>query len=61
MEQVNAEQAIGRLAAFIGEWRMEATFKDIPATDASAVAVFEMTGDIARPSQGPGFSADSCA
>jgi hypothetical protein len=41
MEQHAEDQAISRLAAFIGEWRMEAMFKDIPATDSGASVVFE--------------------
>jgi hypothetical protein len=41
MEQPAEDQAISRLAAFIGEWRMEAMFKDIPATDSGASVVFE--------------------
>lgn len=40
-EHHNEEHAIKRLAAFIGEWRMQATFKDTPATDAGASVVFE--------------------
>jgi hypothetical protein len=34
-----------RLAALIGEWRLEATYKDIPATDAGARVVFEWLPD----------------
>jgi hypothetical protein len=41
MEQHAEGHAISRLAAFIGEWRMEAMFKDVPATDAVASVVFE--------------------
>ncbi len=41
MEQHDGERAIRRLAAFIGEWRMQATFKDTPATEAVASVVFE--------------------
>ena len=41
MEQHDGERAIRRLAAFIGEWRMQATFKDTPAIDAGASVVFE--------------------
>jgi hypothetical protein len=41
MEQHAEDQAVSPLAAFIGEWRMEATFKDIPAIDAGASVVFE--------------------
>ena len=41
MEQHAEDQAISRLAAFIGEWRMDARFKDIPATEAGASVVFE--------------------
>ena len=41
MEQRADDPAIGRLAAFIGEWGMEAKFKDIPSTDAGARVVFE--------------------
>ena len=41
MEQHDGERAIRRLAAFIGEWRMQATFKDTPAIHAGASVVFE--------------------
>jgi hypothetical protein len=41
IEQHDGENAIRRLDAFIGEWRMEAAFQDIPATDSGARVVFE--------------------
>ena len=41
MDQHAENSAMERLAALIGEWSMEARFKDIPPADASARAVFE--------------------
>jgi hypothetical protein len=41
MEQHDADHAIRRLAALIGEWRMEATFNEIPATDVGGSVLFE--------------------
>lgn len=41
MAQHAASPAMERLAALIGEWSMEATFKDNPPASASARAVFE--------------------
>ena len=41
MDQHAESSAMEPLAALIGEWSMEARFKDIPPADASARAVFE--------------------
>jgi hypothetical protein len=41
MEQHDGDEAIRRLGALIGEWGMEAAFRDVPATDSGARVVFE--------------------
>ena len=41
MNQHAESSAMEPLAALIGEWSMEASFKDIPPADASARAIFE--------------------
>jgi len=41
MDQHAEGYAMGRLAALIGEWSMEASFKDTPPAETSARAVFE--------------------
>jgi hypothetical protein len=40
MEQHAGDHAIKRLAPFIGEWSMQATFRDFPANDTAARVVF---------------------
>ena len=42
MEQrADGESAIGRLAALVGEWRMESEFEDTPPADSGARVAFE--------------------